>query len=177
VTAEVAYTVLVALVAVERLAELVVARRNAAWSFARGGVEYGRRHYPWIVALHTGFLFACVAETWLGHRPFVPALGIPMLVLVLAAQGLRWWCIASLGHQWNTRVIVVPGRSLVARGPYRLLRHPNYVAVVVELAALPLVHTAWITAVVVTLLDVPLLADRIRTENRALAALTRAGAA
>ncbi|MBO0828041.1 MAG: hypothetical protein J2P24_09690 [Streptosporangiales bacterium] len=172
-----AYTVLVALVGCERLAELVVTRRNAAWSFARGGVEYGRRHYPWIVALHTGFLFACVVESWLAHRPFVPALGVPMFVLVLAAQALRWWCVASLGHQWNTRVIVVPGLSVVARGPYRLLRHPNYVAVVVELVALPLVHTAWVTAVVVTLLDVPLIAVRVRTENRALATLTPEGAA
>lgn len=176
VTTEVAYTVLVALVACERVAELAVTRRNAAWSFARGGVEYGRRHYPWMVTLHSGFLLACVAEVWLGHRPFVPALGVAMLVLVLASQALRWWCIASLGHQWNTRVIVVPGRSLVARGPYRLLRHPNYVAVAVELAALPLVHTAWVTAVAVTLLNAPLLAIRIRTENRALAALTPVGA-
>lgn len=174
---EVAYTVLVGLVACERVGELAVTRRNAAWSFARGGVEYGRRHYPWMVALHTGFLLACVAETWLAHRPFVPALGVPMLVLVLGSQALRWWCVVSLGHQWNTRVIVVPGSSLVARGPYRLLRHPNYVAVVIELAALPLVHTAWITAVVATLLNVPLLAVRLRTENRALATLTPAGAA
>lgn len=173
----VAYTVLVGLVACERVGELVVTRRNAAWSLARGGVEYGRRHYPWMVALHTGLLLACVAEAWLAHRPFVPALGIAMLVLVLASQALRWWCIASLGHQWNTRVIVVPGLSLVARGPYRMVKHPNYVAVAVELVALPLVHTAWVTAVVATLLNVPLLAVRIRTENRALAALTPAGAA
>lgn len=167
------YSALVLLVAVERLAELRVSKRNAAWSLRRGGVEYGRSHYPLMVALHAALLGACVVETWWGGRPFVPALGWPMLVLVLAAQALRWWCIATLGPSWNTRVIVVPGRSLVVRGPYRLLRHPNYVAVVVEGLALPLVHSAWLTALCFTVLNAPLLAVRIRCENAALRAAAR----
>ena len=91
-----------------------------------------------------------------------------MLVIVLLSQGLRWWCITVLGRQWNTRVIVVPGLRLVARGPYRWMRHPNYVAVVAEGIALPLVHTAWVTAVVFTVLNIPLLAIRIRSEEAAL---------
>ena len=92
-----------------------------------------------------------------------------MLALLVAAHALRWWCITSLGPQWNTRVVVVPGLALVARGPYRWLRHPNYVAVVVEGVALPLVHSAWITAVVFTVLNAVLLRTRIRVEDRALA--------
>lgn len=153
------YTLLVLLVAAERVAELVVTRRNAAWSFARGGVETGRGHYPPMVVLHTALLLGCVGEVWALDRPFVPGLGWPMLALVVLAQALRWWCVGSLGRQWNTRVIVVPGHSLVRRGPYLLLRHPNYVAIVLEGIALPLVHTAWITALAFTVLNVPLLAE------------------
>ena len=160
------YVVLVVLVGLERVAELVVSLRNAKWSFAQGGVESGRGHYPFMVVLHTGLLVACLVESF--HRPFIPALGWTMLALVVLSQALRWWCISVLGQQWNTRVIVVPGLHLVARGPYKLLKHPNYVAVVIEGIALPLVHTGWITAVVFTLLNIPLLAVRIRTEEAAL---------
>ena len=163
------YAVVVAATAVERLAELVVSARNARWSFERGGVESGRGHFPAMVALHTALLLACVVEVLLADRPFLPWLGWPMLVLVLASQGLRWWCITTLGPRWNTRVIVVPGLPLVERGPYRWFRHPNYVAVVVEGIALPLVHTAWVTAVAFTVLNAVLLwRFRIPAEERAL---------
>ncbi len=168
------YVALLVAVALERVAELVVSQRNAAWSRSRGGREFGRRHYPPMVALHTGLLVGCLVEVTAAGRPFVPALGWPMLALVLASQGLRWWCIASLGHQWNTRVIVVPGHALVARGPYRWLRHPNYVAVVVEGAALPLVHSAWLTALAFTVVNAALLRVRIRSEEAALAQLASA---
>lgn len=168
----IAYLVLVLATGVERLVELVISARNARAAFARGGIEYGKRHFPWMVALHTGLLAACLAEVWFGDRPFLPWLGWPMLALVVLSQALRYWCISSLGRQWNTRVIVVPGLSLVARGPYRWMRHPNYVAVVVEGFALPLVHTAWVTAIAFTVLNaVLLLAFRIPVENRALASL------
>ncbi|MGZ0147086.1 isoprenylcysteine carboxyl methyltransferase family protein [Kribbella sp. WER1] len=160
------YVGLVLLVAAERVAELVVSLRNARWSFSRGGTEAGRGHYPFMVALHTLLLAACLLEA--AYRPFVPWLGWTMFAVVLLAQGLRWWCITVLGHQWNTRVIVVPGLKLVARGPYRWLRHPNYVAVVAEGIALPLVHTAWLTALIFTALNIPLLTVRIRTEETAL---------
>jgi methyltransferase len=163
------FTVLIGLVSLERLAELVVAKRNLAWSLARGGKETGFSHYPFMVALHTGLLAGCLLEVWLGHRPFVPALGWPMLVLALGSQALRWWCIRTLGPQWNTRIVVVPNLGRITGGPYRLFSHPNYVAVVVEGAALPLVHTAWLTALVFTVLNAVLLTVRIRTENTALA--------
>jgi methyltransferase len=171
------FTVLVALVGVERLVELVVSKRNAAWALARGGVETGQRHYLVMVLLHTGLLVGALAEVWLLDRPFLPWLGWPMLALVLAAQALRWWCIATLGHQWNTRVIVVPDLALVRRGPYRRLSHPNYVAVVVEGVALPLVHTAWLTALVFTVANAVLLTVRIRVEESALATAPAAGGA
>jgi methyltransferase len=164
-----AFTVLVLLVGVERLAELRLSLRNARWSAERGGVESGRSHYPVMVVLHTALLAGAVAEVWLADRPFLPWLGLPMLALTLAAEGLRWWCISVLGPQWNTRVIVVPGLPLVTAGPYRWLHHPNYVAVVVEGFALPLVHTAWATAVSFTAANAAVLAVRLRVENRALA--------
>ncbi|MDX6262691.1 MAG: methyltransferase [Kribbellaceae bacterium] len=168
------YVALVLVVGLERVAELAVSLRNAAWSFKQGGVESGKGHYPFMVVLHTGFLAGCLVEAIVADRPFIPALGWSMFVVVLLAQGLRWWCISVLGHQWNTRVIVVPGLSLVAAGPYKWLRHPNYVAVVAEGVALPLVHTAWVTAVVFLLLNIPLLTVRIRAEEAALdSALTK----
>jgi methyltransferase len=169
------FTLLIVAVGLERLAELVVSKRNAAWSFARGGVESGRGHYVVMVVLHTGLLVGALVEVWLRRPAFLPALGWTMLALVLAAQALRWWCISSLGHQWNTRVIVVPGLPRVTGGPYRFLSHPNYLAVVVEGFALPLVHSAWVTALVFTLCNAVLLSIRIRVENRALSAVVPAG--
>jgi methyltransferase len=168
------FALLMALVAVERLTELVVSRRNERWSRERGGVEFGAGHYPPMVLLHTGLLVGALAEAAAGDRPFVPALGWTMLALVVCAQALRWWCIATLGTRWNTRVIVVPGGSRIERGPYRWIDHPNYVAVVVEGFALPLVHTAWITAVVFTVLNAVLLSVRIHVENDALRSLVAA---
>jgi methyltransferase len=166
------YTLLIAAVAVERVAELVVSQRNLAWSRSQGGVEFGAGHYPAMVALHTGLLVGCLAEVDLLHRPFLPWLGWPMLAIVLAAQVLRWWCITTLGKQWNTRVVVIPGAPRITGGPYRVVPHPNYVAVIAEGVALPLVHTAWITALVFTVLNAALLVRRIGTENDALASLT-----
>jgi methyltransferase len=168
------FTVLIAVVGLERLAELVVSKRNAAWSFARGGVESGQRHYVVMVVLHSGLLIGALVEVWLRRPAFVPALGWTMLALVLAAQALRWWCITTLGHQWNTRVIVVPGLQPVTGGPYRHLSHPNYLAVVIEGVALPLVHSAWITALVFSVVNAALLTVRIRVENRALAEMATA---
>jgi methyltransferase len=165
------YSLLIGVVAVERLAEVVVAQCNRAWSLVHGGVEFGARHYPVMIALHTALLAGCLVEPiWL-HRPFIPSLGWPMLTIVVAAQVLRWWCISTLNHQWNTRVIVIPGAARITGGPYRLVPHPNYVAVIAEGIALPLVHTAWLTALVFTILNAALLRMRIKVENAALASL------
>lgn len=168
-TSEGWYVVLVAVVVLARLAELRVAARHRWWALERGGVEHGAGHYPVMVGLHTAFLAACVAEVLLADRPFVPALAWPALALLVAAHALRWWCITSLGPRWTTRIVVLPGEPLVTRGPYRWLRHPNYVAVAAEIVALPLVHTAWVTALVFSVLNaVLLLAVRIPAEERAL---------
>jgi methyltransferase len=165
------YVVLIGAIAGERIVELIVSKRNWAWSRERGGTEFGAGHYPVMVALHTALLAGCLLETLALHRPFIAALGWPMLAVVIAAQCLRWWCITTLGPQWNTRVIIVPGAPRVTGGPYRLISHPNYVAVVAEGIALPLVHTAWITAVTFTALNAVLLRTRITVENNALADL------
>jgi methyltransferase len=162
------YTVLLLAVAGERLVELVVSQRHLRWARERGALESGQAHYPAMVVLHIALLVGCLIEVQVLDRPFLAWLGAPMLVLVASAQALRWWCIATLGQQWNTRVVAVPGLPLVRTGPYRWLRHPNYVAVVAEGAALPLVHTAWLTAVVFTVLNAWLLVVRIRCENRLL---------
>lgn len=168
------FLALVLLVGVERLVELVLSQRHLRWSAERGGQEFGAGHYPAMVVLHSGFLLGAVVEVLVAGRPFLPWLGWPMLAVLLAAQLLRWWCIRVLGRYWNTRVVVIPGAPLVTTGPYRWIRHPNYVAVVAEGIALPLVHSAWITAVVFTVLNAWLLTVRIRTENRALAMLVAA---
>ncbi len=166
------YTLLVAAVAGERVVELVVARRNLAWSRSQGGIEVGFSHYPVMVVLHVGLLVGCLAEVALLDRPFLPWLGWPMIAVLVAAQALRWWCIATLGHRWNTRVIVIPGAPRINGGPYKVFSHPNYVAVVAEGIALPLVHSAWITAGVFTVCNAALLTARIRTENTALERLS-----
>ncbi|MCU1525006.1 MAG: hypothetical protein JWO18_1900 [Microbacteriaceae bacterium] len=169
------YSAFILLTGAERIVELVISKRHAAWAFERGGREYGRGHYPFMVVLHTGFLLACLAEVFLGNRPFIPWLGWPMFAIALACQGLRYWCIATLGKQWNSRVIVVPGLGRVTSGPYRFLTHPNYVVVIAEGIALPLVHTAWITAIVFTVLNAILLFGfRIPVEEKAIASLEAA---
>jgi methyltransferase len=171
VTGFVAFTVLVALVAVERLVELVVSKRNLRWSRAHGGVEFGHSHYPFMVALHVFLLVGCLIEVWVWQRPLIPWLSWTMFALVLGSQALRWWCIVTLGPRWNTLVVIVPGMPRVTTGPYRWFAHPNYVAVVIEGIALPMVGFAWVTAVVFTLLNIPLLMTRLRIENEALATL------
>jgi methyltransferase len=163
------FLVLVGLVGIERLFELVLSTRNARRALARGGVEAeSRGFYAAMVATHAAFLVAAPIEVFHHETPFRPALGWPMLALVVGAMGLRYWAVATLGRHWNTRVIVVPGEPAVVSGPYRHVRHPNYVAVAVEMFALPLVHSAWRTALVFSALDALLLWRRIGHEEAAL---------
>ncbi len=163
------YLVFLGLVAAERLYEVGLSRRHAAWAFERGGKEFGQGHDVFMKLLHVGFLFSCGAEVVLLHRPFIPVLGYPMLCLALAAMALRYWAVLTLGPYWNIRVIVVPGATPVTSGPYRSLRHPNYVAVIMEGLAIPLIHTAWLTAIGFSLLNAWMLRTRIRCEENALA--------
>jgi methyltransferase len=162
------YLALLGLLAVERLAELVVSLRNARKARAAGALEAGRGHYPVMVAFHSLFLVSCAAEAALVPRSFPGALGWAALAVALAAQGLRYWAVASLGVRWNTRVLVWPGVPPVTSGPYRFMRHPNYLAVVLEMAAVPLVYGAWVTALVFSLGNAVLLRVRIHSEEQAL---------
>lgn len=165
---------LVVVTVVQRLCELRLARRNAEWSRARGAREFGARHYPAFFVLHGAWLVAWVVEAWrVGPRLSAPG----WLLLFLAGLGLRAAAIAALGPRWNTRILVLPGVPPVRRGPYRVLRHPNYVAVVLELAALPLAFGAVATAVIFGALNLSLLlCVRIPAEEDALAWAVRDGA-
>ena len=157
----------VALVAVQRLFELVLARKNERRARARGAVERGEGHYLLIVALHTLWLVSTLVEGLL-RGPELPAFWPAPLALFLLLQPVRYWSIFSLGDRWNTKILVLPGEKPLRRGPYRYLNHPNYVVVVVEILTFPLIFGAWITALFFTVLNAVVLSVRIREENRAL---------
>jgi methyltransferase len=171
------YTLLVALVAAGRLVELRIAERNRRNLLARGGVEAGAEHYLWMVGLHAAFLIASPLEVWLLNRPFLPLLAVAMLALLIVAAALRWWVIATLDGRWTTRIIVLPGVAPITGGPYRFLRHPNYLAVILEIFSVPMIHTAWLTALVFSLTNAWMLRVRIRAEEAALSRLTAYGEA
>jgi methyltransferase len=162
------YYLFILAIGVQRLVELVVARRNAKWSITHGGIEFGRVHYPAMVSMHSLLLVSCIVEVWVLGRPLIGWLGWPMLVVVVLSTVVRWRCVAALGKHWNSRLIVIPGAPLVRDGPYRCVRHPNYTAVAAEVAALPLVHSAWLTAIVFSIANALVLSVRIRAENAAL---------
>jgi methyltransferase len=155
------------LVGLQRLLELLYSRRNERRLRARGAIERGSDHFPVIVAIHTLWLLSTLVEGLL-RGPEIPAWWPLPLVAFLLVQPLRYWAIFSLGMNWNTRVLVLPGSKLVRSGPYRYFPHPNYVVVVVEILTFPLIFGDWITAVVFSLLNAALLYVRIRTEDRAL---------
>jgi methyltransferase len=167
------FTGLVVLVGVERLVELWMASRNRRWLLARGGFEVGEAHYPWMILLHSTFLVAGPLEVWVFGRPLIPALALGMSVLLVAATTLRYWVIVTLRRRWTTRVVLLPGEPLISTGPFRFLQHPNYAAVVTELIALPLVHTAWVTALIYSALNALLLRTRIKVEDEALEEVER----
>jgi methyltransferase len=168
VTSQVAYGALLSCIALERIWELFLSRRNARLALEQGGVEVGQRHFRWMVVLHTLIFPACLGEVLFLARPFHSWLGGAMGAALVASMGLRYWAVSTLGPAWNTRVWVVPGRPVVVNGPYRWVRHPNYVAVCMEMLALPLLHGAWMTAGVFSLLNAALLKVRIGVEEAAL---------
>lgn len=157
-----------ALLVAQRLGELVLARRNTARLLAEGAVEHGARHYPLFVVLHASWLAALILLV-----PDGTEVGAAWLAVFIALQAGRLWVIASLGRYWTTRVIVVPGAAMVRRGPYRFLRHPNYLVVVGEIALVPLMAGLPEVAIAFSLLNLALLAWRIRVEERANATRPR----
>jgi len=162
------YIALIGVVIAQRLVELSISKRNTRRLISEGALEVGSGHYPAMVVMHTLFLVSAPLEVWLLDRPLIPPLAISMLVLLVAAMVLRYWVIATLRDRWTTRIICLPGSPLIASGPYRYLKHPNYLAVVVETFALPMVHTAWLTATLFSLCNALVLRARIRVEDRAL---------
>lgn len=168
------FTLIVLLVAVERIVELVVSKRNLDWSFSKGGIEYGRSHYKYMVVIHVFLLIGSLAEIWIFKPILNPVLFWGFFALAMGSQALRWWCIGTLGKRWNTLVVIIPGLSVVRGGPYRWLKHPNYVAVVVEGIALPMIGFSWRTAIIFTILNIFVLSARLRSENAALATLPQA---
>ncbi|MBF6569450.1 MAG: hypothetical protein IVW54_11325 [Candidatus Binataceae bacterium] len=165
------YLLILAIVAGQRLVEVAISRRHARRAFAIGGIEAGRRHYNAMVLLHAAFLASCAAESIFIRRRVGPGLSSAALVTVLIAQALRYWTIWTLGARWNTRVIVTPMLPPVVAGPYKLIRHPNYLAVVMEIAALPLIRANWWTAAVFSIANAGLLWVRIPIEERAMGTL------
>ena len=154
---------LLAFVTLQRLGELWLAQRNTRALMAKGAIESGQAHYPLIVGLHAAWL----AGLWLLARD--EPVNLSWLAAFAVLQALRVWVIATLGSRWTTRIITVPGETLVRRGPYRFVSHPNYVVVAAEMAVLPLVFGLWGYAVIFFLLNASILWVRIRAENRALA--------
>ena len=153
---------------VERLIEMRISKKNALWSFERGGVEFGGDHYKWMVTMHSAIFVCILAEYFVFHPAFPGALIKSAMILAVVCQILRWWIISTLGRRWNTRVIVVPNLPLVKNGIYRFVKHPNYIVVAIELVALPMVFGAWRTAIVFTLFNSLLMSVRLKIENEAL---------
>jgi methyltransferase len=161
----VAYLWLLVLVAIGRLAELRISRRNQRRLEKRGVRKIPEPHFRWMVLLHGGVIVCAGVEVLLLHRSLIPALAISMAVLFVLANLLRWWVIRTLAGHWNVEVMESSRVGVVSSGPYRWVRHPNYVAVMVEIFSLPMIHTAWITAVVGTLGDLEILRRRIKVED------------
>jgi methyltransferase len=153
------------LVTLQRLGELVLARKNTARLLAKGAIEIGARHYPLLVAMHTAWL----ASLWIWGRD--QSVDLVLLAAFIVMQGLRVWVLATLGERWTTRIILLPGAPLVTSGPYRYFSHPNYAVVAAEIALLPLaLHLPWL-ALIFTLLNAAVLTIRLRAEHRALSAV------
>ena len=163
-----AYLFFLGLLGSERILELVISGRNARRSRAQGAIEVGQRHFRSMAIFHSLFLASCAAEQLLLNRPFLGAVSWIALGGALAAQALRYWTVRTLGYRWTVRVLVIPGAQPVTSGPFRFVRHPNYLAVVTEMICVPLVHGCWLTAAIFSLGNAVLLFIRIRVEERAL---------
>ncbi len=156
---------IVFIVIFQRISEMYIAQKNEQWMKAHSGREFGKRHYPLFIYLHVLFLISIIAEvSWQESIKFK----LSFLIIFLVAQVGRIWCITSLGKFWNTKIIVIPKVIRMKRGPYRWLKHPNYVIVFIELFSLPLIFNAYIVATIFPILHILLLMIRIPIEERAL---------
>ncbi len=159
------FTVFISFIILLRLGELVLAKSNEKWLLANGAVEYGRRHYPFIVLLHTSFLVSLILEYVICP---VHVYHVGLLVLYFLLVAFKAWVVLSLGKFWNTRIYHIGNVDLVKRGPYKYFKHPNYVIVVAEIAIIPMAFELYYTAVIFTVLNLVMLYVRIEEENKAL---------
>ena len=165
------FYIVITIVIIQRLVELIIAKRNEKWMRSQGAFEAGAGHYPIMVSMHMAFFISLIIEVLVLNRPLSP-LWIPLLSLFLIAQIARVWCLTSLGKFWNTKIIILPGADVVRKGPYQFIRHPNYVIVATELLVLPLLFSAYFTAIVFSLLNLWMLSVRIPAEEKALKEVT-----
>ncbi|WP_158582975.1 isoprenylcysteine carboxyl methyltransferase family protein [Lysinibacillus yapensis] len=161
------FLLFVSIVMLQRIREVAIAKKNEKRMLAAGAYEAGASHYPVMIALHVAFFISLIAEVMLFERPISPWF-LWLFMLFLLVQGLRVWCLASLGPFWNTKIIILPGANVVKKGPYKIIRHPNYFVVCTEILLLPLMFQAYFTAIVFTILNFAMLAVRIPTEEKAL---------
>jgi len=161
------FSIVISIVALQRLIELFIARRNEKWMLGQGAFEAGAAHYPIMVSMHIAFFISLLLEVVVLGRTLSP-FWMVLLGIFLLVQMARIWCLLSLGKFWNTKIIILPGAAVVRRGPYRWIRHPNYFIVTIELLVLPLLFGAYFTAVLFSLLNVWMLSVRIPAEEKAL---------
>lgn len=154
----------------QRVLELFLARSNERWMRQNQAIEFGRQHYPWIVILHVSFILSLGLEGWIRGPQLIHGWLI-IIILIGYLQVLRYWCIISLGRFWNTKILTIPGVEKKRIGPYRLMRHPNYLIVVLEIFFWPLLFSCWLTLIWAGLANALVLSVRIREENKALARL------
>lgn len=161
------FVIVISIVILQRLIELLVARRNEKWMKSQGAFEAGSTHYPFMVGMHILFFISLILEVLFFQRQ-LSSIWPVLLTIFLMTQILRIWCLASLGRFWNTKIIVLPNAQVVRKGPYKWIRHPNYIIVATELLVLPLLFNAFFTAVLFTLLNCWMMTVRIPTEEKAL---------
>lgn len=161
------FFIVISSVILQRLIELLIARRNEKWMLGQGAFEVGASHYPIMVTMHLAFFVTFLLEVVALGRTLSP-FWILLLIIFLLTQTARIWCLLSLGKFWNTKIIILPGADVVRRGPYRWLRHPNYLIVSIELLVLPLLFGAYFTAILYSLLNIWMLSVRIPAEEKAL---------
>jgi len=157
------FTIFISFFILQRLSELFIARRNEKWLLSQGAIQYGRSHYPFMIALHTAFIGAIIAEYWWRNNPPIDWL---FLVLYLLVLSFKFWALSSLGKYWNTKIYRIPGVYPVKKGPYKFLKHPNYMEVVCEVAIIPLVFHLYYTAIIFSILNAVMLWVRISVENK-----------
>jgi methyltransferase len=164
----IAFLALLVAVGLLRLLELRISKQHQAEMVARGAAKVDEPRFRWMVLLHAAVLIGAALEVVLLNRPFIPWLAAPMFAVFLAANAVRWWVIRTLGEHWNVQVMDSMRLGVVTSGPFRYVRHPNYAAVFAEMLALPLIHTAWITATVGAMAHIGVLSQRLSTEERVL---------